>query len=177
MIIVHISIFSDKWFTLWCKNKLLFHEILVMLVKYINLCIVSSLQKMKAMEFTLSKASRVYPDCAAMIKKLRAMMYNAEEQVRSQRNQETFLRGLGGRTIPKGFHCLTMRLTAEYFALKPDDREFPNKHKLEDPHLYHFAVFSDNVLACAVVVNSTVSTARVSCCCLFGLLIPSLTVC
>lgn len=120
----------------------------------------SSLQKMKAMELTLSKASRMYPDCAAMIKKLRAMTYNAEEQVRSQRSQETFLRGLGGRTIPKGFHCLTMRLTAEYFSLKPEFRELPNKKKLEDPHLYHFAVFSDNVLACAVVVNSTVSTAR-----------------
>ncbi|KAH6756532.1 los glycosyltransferase 5 [Perilla frutescens var. hirtella] len=52
-----------------------------------------------------------------------------------------------------------MRLTAEYFALKHEDRELPNKHKLQDPHLYHFAVFSDNVLACAVVVNSTISTA------------------
>lgn len=133
-----------------------------MLHKYVNLCLVSSLQKMKAMEATLSKASRMYPDCAAMIKKLRAMTYSAEEQVRSQRNQEAFLRGLGGRTIPKGFHCLSMRLTAEYFALKPEDRELPNQHKLQDPHLYHFAMFSDNVLASAVVVNSTVSTARVS---------------
>lgn len=166
MITIYIGIFSDKCFTLWCKNNLLFHEILLMLGKYINPCFVSSLQKMKAMELTLSKASRMYPDCAAMIKKLRAMTYNAEEQVRSQRSQESFLRGLGGRTIPKGFHCLTMRLTAEYFSLKPKFRELPNKQKLEDPHLYHFAVFSDNVLACAVVVNSTVSTARVSCCCL-----------
>lgn len=137
---------------------------------YINLCLVSSLQKMKAMEATLSKASRMYPDCAAMIKKLRAMTYSAEEQVQSQRKQEAFLRGLGARTIPKGFHCLTMRLTAEYFALNPVDRELPNKHKLDDPHLYHFAVFSDNVLACAVVVNSTVSTARVSYCCFTSLL-------
>ncbi|KAH6823804.1 galacturonosyltransferase 6 [Perilla frutescens var. hirtella] len=120
----------------------------------------SSLQKMKAMESTLAKASRIYPDCAVIIKKLRAMTYSAEEQVRSQRNQESFLRGLGGRTISKGFHCLSMRLTAEYFALKHEDRELPNKHKLQDPRLYHFALFSDNVLACAVVVNSTISTAR-----------------
>ncbi|KAK6141605.1 hypothetical protein DH2020_024640 [Rehmannia glutinosa] len=120
----------------------------------------SSLQKMKAMEATLSKASRIYPDCAAMIRKLRAMTYNAEEQVRSQRNQETFLRALGGRTIPKGLHCLSMRLTAEYFALEPEEREFRYKHKLQNPHFYHFAVFSDNILACSVVVNSTISTAR-----------------
>lgn len=115
------------------------------------------------MESTLSKASRLYPDCTAMIKKLRAMTYSAEEQVRSQSKQEAFLRGLGARTIPKGFHCLSMRLTAEYFALKPEERELPYQHKLQDPNLYHFALFSDNVLACAVVVNSTVSTARVSC--------------
>ncbi|KAK6164580.1 hypothetical protein DH2020_001444 [Rehmannia glutinosa] len=120
----------------------------------------SSLQKMKGMEATLSKASRIYPDCAAMIRKLRAMTYNAEEQVRSQRNQETFLRALGGRTIPKGLHCLSMRLTAEYFALEPEEREFRFKHKLQNPHFYHFAVFSDNILACSVVVNSTISTAR-----------------
>ncbi|GFP98011.1 probable galacturonosyltransferase 6 [Phtheirospermum japonicum] len=120
----------------------------------------SSLQKMKAMEATLLKASRIYPDCAAMITKLRAMTHNAEEQVRSQTRQENFLRGLGGRTIPKGLHCLSMRLTTEYFALEPNEREFQYKNKLQNPRLYHFAVFSDNVLACSVVVNSTISTAR-----------------
>ncbi|CAA0828048.1 Probable galacturonosyltransferase 6 [Striga hermonthica] len=120
----------------------------------------SSVQKMKAMEATLLKASRIYPDCTAMIKKLRAMTHNAEEQVRSQRNQETFLRRLGGRTISKGLHCLSMRLTAEYFSLDSKAREFRHKNKLKNPYLYHFAVFSDNILACSVVVNSTVSNAR-----------------
>ncbi|XP_022872414.1 probable galacturonosyltransferase 6 isoform X1 [Olea europaea var. sylvestris] len=120
----------------------------------------SALQKMKAMNSTLLKASRIYPDCSAMVKKLRAMTYNAEEQVRSQKMQETFLAGLGGRTIPKGLHCLSLKLTAEYFSLEPEKRVLPNMDKLQDPELYHFAVFSDNVLACSVVVNSTISTAR-----------------
>ncbi|XP_073063470.1 probable galacturonosyltransferase 6 isoform X2 [Primulina eburnea] len=120
----------------------------------------SALQKMKAMDSTLLKASRIYPDCTAMVKKLRAMTYNAEEQVRTHRTQENFLKELGGRTIPKGLHCLSMRLTAEYYALEPEEREFPNKRKRQDPDLYHFAVFSDNILACSVVVNSTVSMAR-----------------
>ncbi|KAL3849928.1 hypothetical protein ACJIZ3_011810 [Penstemon smallii] len=119
----------------------------------------SALQRMKAMESTLYKASRIYPDCAAMVKKLRAMTYTAEEQVRSQRTQETFLKDLGARTIPKGLHCLSMRLTSEYFAPEPKERELPNKHKLHYPDHYHFAVFSDNILACAVVVNSTISSA------------------
>ncbi|KAM3215738.1 putative galacturonosyltransferase 6 isoform X1 [Capsicum annuum] len=119
-----------------------------------------AMQKMKAMEGTLLRASRIYPDCSAMVNTLRAMTYNAEEQLRSQRDHTSFLVQLAARTTPKGLHCLSMRLTAEYFALQPEERELPNQNKLQDPDLYHFAVFSDNVLACSVVVNSTVSTAR-----------------
>ncbi|XAR61140.1 Polygalacturonate 4-alpha-galacturonosyltransferase [Bertholletia excelsa] len=122
----------------------------------------SALHKMRAMEATLSKASRVYTDCPTMIAKLRGMTYSAEEQIQAQKNQAAFLVQLAGRTTPKGLHCLSMRLTYEYFALEPDEHKFPNQQKLHDPDLYHFAVFSDNILACAVVVNTTVSTARES---------------
>lgn len=120
----------------------------------------SALQKMKAMELLLSKVSQIYKDCSAMASKLRAMVYNAEEQVRAQKNQATYLVQVAARTTPKGLHCLSMKLTAEYFALQPEEREFPNQHKLRDPDLYHYAVFSDNVLACAVAVKSTVSAAK-----------------
>lgn len=118
-------------------------------------------QKMKAMDGTLLKASRIYPDCLAMVNTLRSMTYNAEEQLRSQRDQTAFLVQLAARTTQKGFHCLSMRLTTEYFALQPEEQKLPNQDKLQDPDLYHFAVFSDNVLACSVVVNSTVSTSKV----------------
>ena len=115
------------------------------------------------MEVSLAKASHVFPDCSPMATKLRAMAYNAEEQVRAQKNQESYLIQLAGRTTPKGLHCLSMRLTAEYFFLQPEERRFPNQQKLHDPSLYHYAVFSDNILACAVVVNSTISSAKVNC--------------
>ncbi|XP_061369077.1 probable galacturonosyltransferase 6 isoform X2 [Gastrolobium bilobum] len=120
----------------------------------------SALQKMRQMEASLSKASRAFPDCTAMAAKLRTMNHNAEQQVRSQRDQTTFLVHLAARTTPKGLHCLSMRLTADYFALRPEDRKLPNENKIHDPKLHHYAVFSDNVLACAVVVNSTVSNAK-----------------
>ena len=118
------------------------------------------------MESTLSKASSVYPDCSSMAAKLRAMAHTAEEQVRSQKKQATFLVHLAARTTPKGLHCLAMRLTSEYFALEPEKRQLPNQQKLvnlHDPNLYHYVVFSDNILACAVVVSSTVYTALVIC--------------
>ncbi|XP_022771207.1 probable galacturonosyltransferase 6 isoform X2 [Durio zibethinus] len=120
----------------------------------------SASQKMRSMKVSLAKASHVFPDCSAMATKLRAMFYNAEEQVRAQKNQESYLVQLAGRTTPKGLHCLSMRLTAEYFFLQPEERQFPNQQKLNDPDLYHYAVFSDNILACAVVVNSTISSAK-----------------
>uniref|UniRef100_A0A6N2LC02 Hexosyltransferase n=1 Tax=Salix viminalis TaxID=40686 RepID=A0A6N2LC02_SALVM len=122
----------------------------------------SALQKKRSLEVTLSKASHVFPDCSAMALKLRAMTYNAEEQVRAQKNQASYLVQLSGRTTPKGLHCLSMRLTAEYFALSPEERQLPNQQRVHDADLYHYAVFSDNVLACAVVVNSTVSSAMSS---------------
>ncbi|KAK4374832.1 hypothetical protein RND71_005509 [Anisodus tanguticus] len=104
--------------------------------------------------------SKLFPECSSVVKKLRAMTYNAEEQLRSKKNQASFLVNLVGRTTPKGLHCLSMRLTTEYFALQPEEQKLPNQHKLQNPDLYHFVVFSDNVLACSAVVNSAVSTAR-----------------
>ncbi|KAK9083521.1 hypothetical protein Scep_029992 [Stephania cephalantha] len=111
------------------------------------------------MEATLFKAATIYNDCAAMASKLRAMEQNFEEQVRTQKNQATYLTHLASRTTPKGLHCLSMRLTTDYFELHPKDQLFPKQQNLNNPDLYHYAVFSDNVLACAVVVNSTVSAS------------------
>ena len=116
------------------------------------------------MESSLTKAGQVYPDCTLMATKLRAMTHSAEEQVRMQKKQTSYLVHLVARTTPKGLHCLSMRLTADYFSLEPSERQLPKEQKLHDlydPKLLHYAVFSDNILACSVVVNSAVSTALV----------------
>ncbi|KAI5395043.1 probable galacturonosyltransferase 6 isoform X1 [Lathyrus oleraceus] len=119
----------------------------------------SVLQAMRHMEASLSIVSRAFSDCS-MVSKLQAVKRKTEEQVRFQRSQATYLVHLAVRTAQKNFHCLSMRLTAEYFSLRPEERQLPNENKIHLPDLYHYAVFSDNVLACAVVVNSTVSTTR-----------------
>ncbi|XP_042515972.1 probable galacturonosyltransferase 6 isoform X2 [Macadamia integrifolia] len=119
-----------------------------------------ALQKMRSMETSLSKANHICTDCKAMSTKLRAMTNNREEQARRHRDQATYLVHLAARTTPKGLHCLSMQLTADYFSLDNKERKLSNRNeKFHDQDLYHYVVFTDNVLACAVVVNSTVASS------------------
>ncbi|XP_027368990.1 probable galacturonosyltransferase 4 isoform X1 [Abrus precatorius] len=120
----------------------------------------NSNERMKAMEQTLMKGKQAQDDCAAVVKKLRAMHHSTEEQLHVLKKQTVFLTQLTAKTLPKGLHCLPLRLTTEYYNLNSSQQQFPNQEKLEDPHLYHYAIFSDNILATSVVVNSTVSNAK-----------------
>ncbi|KAL2571358.1 hypothetical protein AAZX31_17G003900 [Glycine max] len=117
-------------------------------------------ERMKAMEQTLMKGRQIQNDCAAAVKKLRAMLHSTEEQLHVHKKQTLFLTQLTAKTLPKGLHCLPLRLTTEYYSLNTSQQQFRNQQKLEDPRLYHYAIFSDNILATAVVVNSTVAHAK-----------------
>nr|XP_043623492.1 polygalacturonate 4-alpha-galacturonosyltransferase-like [Erigeron canadensis] len=120
----------------------------------------SAPEKIQAMGQLLSKARDQLYDCKLVTGKLRAMLQSADEQVRSLKKQSTFLSQLAAKTIPNGIHCLSMRLTIEYYLLSPEKRKFPKSENLENPSLYHYALFSDNVLAASVVVNSTIMNAK-----------------
>ncbi|KAM3299709.1 hypothetical protein ACQJBY_040954 [Aegilops geniculata] len=76
-------------------------------------------EKVKALELTLVKGEQTQDDCSAVVKKLRAMLHSAEEQLYAQKKQTVFLTQLAAKTLPK-----------------------------------------DNILATAVVVNSTVLNAK-----------------
>lgn len=117
-------------------------------------------EKLKAMDQSLAKGKQVQDDCATVVKKLRAMLHSTEEQLRVHKKQTMFLTQLTAKTLPKGLHCLPLRLTTEYYSLNSSEQQFPNQERLEDPQLYHYALFSDNVLAAAVVVNSTITHAK-----------------
>ncbi|KAJ6338076.1 hypothetical protein OIU76_007705 [Salix suchowensis] len=120
----------------------------------------SAPEKMKAMGQVLSKAREQLYDCKLVTGKLRAMLQTADEQVRSLKKQSTFLSQLAAKTVPNGIHCLSMRLTIDYYLLPLEKRKFPRSENLENPNLYHYALFSDNVLAASVVVNSTIVNAK-----------------
>lgn len=132
------------------------------MMHYISACRAD--EKMKLMGELLLQAREKDYDKGVMVKKLRAMLQAAEDTARSLKKQGTFLSQLAAKTIPKGLHCFSQRLTVEFYALASKYREFPDQNKLEDPALFHYALFSDNILAAAVVVNSTITNAKV---CLF----------
>ncbi|TVU06620.1 hypothetical protein EJB05_49844 [Eragrostis curvula] len=117
-------------------------------------------EKVKALEQILVKGKQMQDDCSIVVKKLRAMLHSAEEQLNAHKKQTVFLTQLAAKTLPKGLHCLPLRLANEYFSLDPGRQQFPNQQKLVNPKLYHYALFSDNILATAVVVNSTVLNAK-----------------
>ncbi|XP_047314951.1 polygalacturonate 4-alpha-galacturonosyltransferase-like [Impatiens glandulifera] len=117
-------------------------------------------EKIKATGQVLTKARTELYDCKLVTGKLRSMLQSSDEQVRSLKKQSTFLSQLAAKTVPNGVHCLSMRLTIDYYLLSPEKREFPRSENLENPKLYHYALFSDNVLAASVVVNSTIMNAK-----------------
>ena len=79
---------------------------------------------MRAMEQTLMKGKQAQDDCAAVVKKLRAMLHSSEEQLHVLKKQTLFLTQLTAKTLPKGLHCLPLRLTTEYHNItgKHEDR-------------------------------------------------------
>ncbi|XP_022149072.1 polygalacturonate 4-alpha-galacturonosyltransferase-like [Momordica charantia] len=120
----------------------------------------SAPDKIKSMGQILSKAKEQLYDCKLVTGKLRAMLQSADEEVRGFKKQSTFLSQLAAKTIPNGIHCLSLRLTIDYHLLPLEKRKFPRSENLENPNLYHYALFSDNVLAASVVVNSTIVNAK-----------------
>ncbi|KAI5076486.1 hypothetical protein GOP47_0009055 [Adiantum capillus-veneris] len=120
----------------------------------------SASDRVKAMGQVLSSAREQLYDCTGITKKLRAMLQLSEEQARVLKKQSSFLSQLAAKTLPKGIHCLSMRLTIEYYKLPESERRFLGQEKLEDNDFFHYALFSDNVLAASVVVNSTIHNSK-----------------
>ncbi|GLU17787.1 hypothetical protein SLE2022_341410 [Rubroshorea leprosula] len=117
-------------------------------------------KKLQSMEAAIAKA-KVVPtvDCNNVDKKLRQILDMTEDEANFHMKQSAFLFQLAVHTIPKSLHCLNMRLTVEYFKNHSSDME---SEKYADPTLHHFVIFSRNVLASSVVINSTVVHARES---------------
>ncbi|KAE8658376.1 putative galacturonosyltransferase 7 [Hibiscus syriacus] len=114
-------------------------------------------KKSERMEAAIAKAKSVTADCNNVDKKLRQIFDLTEDEANFHMKQSAFLYGLAVQTMPKNHHCLSMRLTVEYFRDDSFDQELTEKYS--DPTLQHYIIFSGNVIASSVVINSTVMHA------------------
>uniref|UniRef100_A0ACD5Y426 Uncharacterized protein n=1 Tax=Avena sativa TaxID=4498 RepID=A0ACD5Y426_AVESA len=116
--------------------------------------------RIKAMEQTLTKLKETHDSCSGAVSRLRTAIHSTEERLQSHKKDANYLAQIAAKSLPKGLHCLPLRLTNEYYSTDSNNKDFPDMEKLEDPKLHHYAIFSDNVLAAAVVVNSTLVHAK-----------------
>lgn len=108
------------------------------------------------------EAQDFHYDISTTIITLKNLALALEERAHAATAQGAEFAILAAESIPKILHCLNIKLTEEWFrnpSLKQLSEERSNSPRLVDNNLYHFCIFSDNVLATSAVVNSTISNA------------------
>uniref|UniRef100_J3MP70 Hexosyltransferase n=1 Tax=Oryza brachyantha TaxID=4533 RepID=J3MP70_ORYBR len=117
-------------------------------------------KKMDQMEQTIAKAKSCTVDCHNVDRKLRQILDMTEDEAHFHMKQSAFLYNLGAQTLPKSHHCLSMRLTLEYFKSSSLDSDDSSTRKFNAANGRHYVVLSKNILAASVVINSTVSSSK-----------------
>ncbi|PKA63332.1 putative galacturonosyltransferase 13 [Apostasia shenzhenica] len=93
---------------------------------------------------------------------LKGTMDNMDRELRKSRLAEQLHKHFAATTIPKGLHCLSLRLTDEYSSNAHARKQLPSPEllpRLTDNLYYHFILATDNILAASVVVGSTVRSS------------------
>ncbi|KAL9671362.1 hypothetical protein QQ045_008930 [Rhodiola kirilowii] len=115
--------------------------------------------KLKAARTMVAEAKESY-DNQLKIQKLKDTIFAVSELFIKAKKNGAFASMVAAKSIPKSLHCLAMRLVEERVAHPEKYREEEPKPEFEDPNLYHYAIFSGNVIAVSVVVNSAVKNAE-----------------
>ncbi|KAG6494941.1 probable galacturonosyltransferase 9 [Zingiber officinale] len=98
-------------------------------------------------------------DTQIKIQKLRDTIFAVREQLHRAKKLGALAGSIAAGSTPKSLHCLAMRLMEERIA-HPETYRHAAAAAPADPELYHYAIFSDNVIAVSVVVNSAIKNAR-----------------
>ena len=96
------------------------------------------------------------------IQKLKDTIFAVNELLIKAKKNGAFASLISAKSVPKSLHCLAMRLVEERVAHPEKYKEEGHKEEFDDPSLYHYAIFSDNVIAVSVVIRSVVKNAEES---------------
>ncbi|KAL6181689.1 hypothetical protein ACLB2K_048338 [Fragaria x ananassa] len=116
----------------------------------------------KSLSSLIFRAQDAHYDIATTIMTMKSHIQALEERAYAATIQSTVFGQLAAEALPKSLHCLNIKLTADWLkkaSIQVLADEKRNSPRLMDNNLYHFCIFSDNVLATSAVVNSTVSNA------------------
>ncbi|QCE01681.1 hypothetical protein DEO72_LG7g2980 [Vigna unguiculata] len=101
-------------------------------------------------------------DLKAFAFKTKATLSQMEREVQSARKKESLNWHIASHGVPKGLHCLCLKLAEEYTVNAMARSRLPSPlhvSRLVDPTLHHIVLLTDNVLAASVVVASTVENS------------------
>ncbi|KAG0584721.1 hypothetical protein KC19_3G230300 [Ceratodon purpureus] len=115
-----------------------------------------------SMDALIEEARHKQYDMPTLLRRMKSMVENNEEKVRAAKLQEALYKHYASSGVPKGLHCLALKLTGEYSSNARARQDLPSPDlapRLTDPALHHLVVATDNVLAAAVVVSSTIRNA------------------
>jgi hypothetical protein len=99
-------------------------------------------------------------DTQSKIQKLSDTVFAVGEQLSRARRAGRMSSRIAADSTPKSLHCLAMRLLEARLANPSAFADDPDPSpEFDDPALYHYAIFSDNVLAVSVVVASAARAA------------------
>ncbi|KAI3910317.1 hypothetical protein MKW92_030313 [Papaver armeniacum] len=115
----------------------------------------------KSFSALVSEMKNSQYDAKTFAIRLRAMMEKSDIEVRASKFAELMNKHFAASAIPKGLHCLSLRLTDEYSSNAHARKQLPSPELLPllyDNSFYHFVVSTDNILAASVVVTSMVQS-------------------
>lgn len=102
-------------------------------------------------------ASNLLPNTLSCVQ-----MERSEKEIRESKFAELMNKHFAASAVPKGIHCLSLRLTDEYSSNAHARRQLPSPELLpilSDNSYHHFVLSTDNILAASVVVASAVQSS------------------
>lgn len=112
----------------------------------------------------LYQAQQLHYDTAVSLMKMKGQIQSLEEKSKAEAEKSTKFGQIAAEELPKALYCFGIRLIMAWFKRPSPERRITYAphylEKLRDNKLKHFCIFSDNILAASVVVNSTTTNAK-----------------